>query len=331
MPRVSIVIPTYNLAQYIGRTLATVFGQTYSDYEVIVADDGSTDDTQNVLSPWDGKILYLYQSNRGVAAARNLALSKASGEFIAYVDADDMWYPQKLQRQVSFLDAHQEYGLVHSEFSIVDESDQIIHARFNQDTDREVPRGSCAMDLLRRNHIQPLTVMERHECIQRTGGFDVRLKGVDDYLRWILLALDGIAIGYVDEPLAMYRWRGDRFSVKKYRTYRQAFANLYTILLREKPLALSCGQAGVDIISAKLYDIQRELAYLERADGDLNLARRRILGLIRETPLRAELYLDLLKSVVPFGIAERIRRFRSRDDVKKRLSPAADAESGGIS
>ncbi len=312
MPRVSIIIPTYNLARYIGRTLESVFAQTYTDYEVIVADDGSTDDTQDVLSSWDGKFLYLYQPNRGVASARNLGLSKAGGEFIAYLDADDMWYPEKLERQVAFLDAHQEYGLVHSEYSIVDESDRIIHGRFNQESRRVVPRGHCAMDLLRRCHIQPLTVMERHECIQRTSGFDVRLRGVDDYLRWILVALEGIAIGYMDEPLAMYRWRGDRFSVKHHRVYCEAYVILYNILLREKPLALRCGRDGVDIITARLYSTQRELVYLERTDGHLAAARRRTLNLIWEWPFRTELYVDLLKSLVPRAVAAKVRMLKAQ-------------------
>lgn len=311
MPRVSIIIPTYNLAQYIGRTLATVFGQTYTDYEVIVADDGSTDDTQNALSRWYGRIIYLYQQNRGVAGARNLALSKASGEFIAYLDADDMWYPHKLERQVSFLDTHPDCGVVHSEFSVVNETDEVIHARFNQEHGRSVPQGHCALELLRRCHVQPLTVLERRQCADRIGGFDARLKGVDDYLRWILVALEDIAIGYVDEPLAMYRWRRDRFSVKRYREYREAFTFLFHILLHEKSLARHCGKAGVAIVMARLHDAQRELAYLDRTEGQLGRARRRVVGLIKDSPFCAGLYVDLLKSVVPFGMAERLRRLRA--------------------
>jgi len=206
MPRVSIVIPTFNLARYIGRTLDSVFAQTYSDYEVIVVDDGSTDDTPQVLAQYAGRLQYHHQANRGVAAARNTALTKANGELIAYLDADDMWYPQKLTRQVDFLDTHGQCGIVHSDTAVLDESDQIIYSAFNRQTLREVPQGQCLTALLQRNHIQPLTVIERRSCVERIGGFDERLRGVDDYMRWTLLAIEGVEFGSVDEPLALYRW-----------------------------------------------------------------------------------------------------------------------------
>lgn len=312
MPRVSIIIPTYNLAQYIGRTLATVFCQTYTDYEVIVADDGSTDDTQNMLSGWDGKILYLYQSNRGVASARNLALSKAGGEFIAYLDADDMWYPQKLQRQVDFLDRHEECGVVHSDFAIVDESDGIIYSEFNRQMHRDAPQGQCMMALLQRCHIQPLTVMERRECVQQTGRFDERLRGVDDYMRWILLAVNGVEFGYIDEPLALYRWREGQFSSSHLHSYLEAFLTMFDILLTEKRLPSRCGQEAVDLIHARRCEIQRDLAYLDRQEGRLGEARRRILGLVKECPLRSELYVELLKACVPAPLAAKLRMLKAQ-------------------
>jgi len=312
MPRVSIIIPTYNLAQYIGRTLASVFSQTYTDYEVIVADDGSTDDTQNVLSRWDGKILYLYQSNRGVASARNLALSKAGGEFIAYVDADDMWYPHKLQRQVDFLDRHKECGMVNSDFAVVDESDGIIYSGFNRQTRRDVRQGHCLMALLQRCHIQPLTVMERRDCVQQTGGFDERLRGVDDYMRWILLAANGVEFGYIDEPLALYRWREGQFSSRHRYSYLEAFLRMFDILLTEKCLPSRCGQVVADLIHAQRCEIQRDLAYVDRQEGRLGQARRRILSLIPHRPVDSKLYVELMKCCVPPTLAARFRTLKRR-------------------
>ncbi len=117
-------------------------------------------------------------------------------------------------------------GVSASELSVVDDTDQIIHSRFNQETGRDVPQGHCMMDLLRWCHIEPLTVIEHRECIGRTGGFDERLKGTDDYLRWILVAMNGVAFGYIDEPLTMNRSWGDRFSVRHFRSYCEAFCNL---------------------------------------------------------------------------------------------------------
>ncbi|MBK8653186.1 MAG: glycosyltransferase family 2 protein [Haliscomenobacter sp.] len=112
MARVSIIIPTYNYSQFIIRALHSVFEKTYNDFEVIIADDGSTDNTRTLVEQFDKSIVYYaFQPNRGLSSTRNLALSKASGEFVAYLDADDMWYPDKLVRQIAFLDAHPECAL----------------------------------------------------------------------------------------------------------------------------------------------------------------------------------------------------------------------------
>jgi glycosyltransferase involved in cell wall biosynthesis len=115
MPRVSVIIPTFNCARFLGRAIETALTQTYRDYELIVVDDGSTDETREVVASFGSKLRYLYQPNGGVYSARNLALSSANGELVAYLDADDMWYPHKLDTQVAFLDAHKECGLVHSD------------------------------------------------------------------------------------------------------------------------------------------------------------------------------------------------------------------------
>src|SRR5262245_21557274 len=191
MPRVSVIIPTFNCSRFIGQALASVFVQTYSDFEVIVADDGSTDDTQEIVERYGKRITQVRQANRGPAAARNLAISKAGGEFIAYLDGDDVWYSHKLETQVAFLGANKACGIVHSEFTVIDETDRVIHRRFNRETRPEIPppQGHCELDLLRRCHIQIPTVLERRDCFRKVGGFDERLKGVEDYARWILLAM----------------------------------------------------------------------------------------------------------------------------------------------
>ena len=100
MPRVSAIVPTFNSAQFLGRSISSALAQSYTDYEVIVVDDGSTDETREVVAQFGDRVRCLYQPNRGPSAVRNLALSVANGELIAYLDADDVWYPHKLERQV---------------------------------------------------------------------------------------------------------------------------------------------------------------------------------------------------------------------------------------
>jgi hypothetical protein len=311
MPRVSVIIPTFNCARFLGRAIGSVLDQTFTDYEILLVDDGSTDETPELVAGFGGRVRYLYQANRGPTPARNFALTQASGDLIAYLDADDMWYPDKLAKQVAFLDAHEGCGLVHSETTIIDEMDRVIHLRFNREKGGKVPVGHCTLDLLRRNNVQFLTVLERRECLERTGRFDERVKGVGDYYQWILVAMDGMTLGYIDEPLAMYRWRADSLSTNR-SVLTEELITMYEILLAEKGLAARFGQEAVDIVRTRLYELRRDLSYFDRHQGHQARARRRVLRLIWEWPQRAELYLEMLKACVPTAMAARLRTLRER-------------------
>lgn len=309
MPRVSVIIPTFNCARFLGDAITSALAQTYTDYEVIVVDDGSTDETRDVVARFDDKVRYLYQSNRGPTPARNLALSQATGELMACLDADDVWYPQKLERQVAFLDAHQKCGLVHSDVTVIDETDQLMHSRFNHETGRLIPQGHCTLELLKRHHTQLSVVVARRASLGKAGKFDERVQGSADYLQWILMTLDGMAIGYIDEPLAVYRWRKEAMHTDQRRMLTELVL-LFNILLRETPLVSRFGEEAADIVRAQLYVLQRELAYVDRAAGRADDARRRVISLLHEWPLEATLYVDLLKAFVPPPVATRLRRLR---------------------
>ena len=302
MPRVSVIIPSYNCARYLGRAIDSANAQTYKDYEILVVDDGSTDDTKDVAMQYGRKLTYLYQQNRGVSAARNHAISKASGELLAYLDADDMWYPEKLERQVAFLDAHQECGMVHGEMSVINEQDEILHLRFYEETKRDVPQGYCVPKLLMRCHIQTLTVVERRSSFDRVGVFDDRLPIVQDYLHWIMIAAEGQAVGYLAEPLGKYRWRTGSL-IGNYPRLLEDYVRIFDILLREKPIASRHGDDCAAIIRARLYLVQRELAYLDRIHGRGDSAKRRLTNLIKERPWQFELYVDLVKAYLPASLS----------------------------
>lgn len=122
MIKVSVIIPTYNRSKYIANTINSVLNQSFSDYEIIVINDGSTDDTEEILKPYKDKIIYKKIKNQGVAAARNEGMKLASGKYIAYLDDDDLYQPYKLEIQVAILEKHPEISLTYTEFSAFDES-----------------------------------------------------------------------------------------------------------------------------------------------------------------------------------------------------------------
>src|SRR5262249_49927925 len=281
MPRVSVIIPTFNCARFLRQAINSALSQTYTDHEIIVVDDGSTDETGDLIAQYGSKVVYLYQSNGGVSSARNLALSKSSGELIAYLDADDMWYPQKLEKQVAFLDAHKECGLVHSEVSVINEDNEVIHTRFNQETRRTVPQGYCPLELLKRSHVQTLTVVERRMCIDRVGFFDETLPTAEDYMHWILIVLEGLAIGYLPEPLGMYRRRKGSLTANP-RHLCESYERIYQILLNDQCVELRFGQEVAKAIGDQLYTVRRELAYLDRIEGRGGDSLRRALHSLKE-------------------------------------------------
>ena len=215
--------------------------------------------------------------------------------FRSYLDADDLWHPEKLAHQVEYLDAYPSCGFVHTEVAVIDEQDSVLHARFNKETGRTVPQGKCLRDILQRSHIQTLTVLERRSAFDRAGEFDLRLPVAQDYLHWIQVALQGYEVGYLPEPLGQYRWRAGSLMSSQRRLLGD-FTKIYEILLAEHRLEEVHGSEVRRLIDTQLYTNQRQLAYLERLECSGAVARRRLRRLVQQWPFRLELYLDLAKS-----------------------------------
>jgi len=216
LPKVSVVIPTYNSAPYIAKTLESVFVQTYKDYEVIIVDDGSTDDTREVLKPFLHRIRYIYQDNRGPAAARNMGIRLAEGEYIAFLDSDDRWLPEKLRLQVEHLTSNPEVGLVYTDIGIIESGPRAVnYAKVRKHS------GFVFWELLGTNFIPTTTVMVRRECFEKLGPLDESpiVQGAEDYDVWLRIARH-YKIGYIPIKLAEHRCRSDSHSRNIDRKYR---------------------------------------------------------------------------------------------------------------
>ena len=202
---VSVIIPTYNRADYLKLALKSVLEQTHKNIEVLVADDGSTDNTAEiVLSFNEPRIKYFYQKNTGTpGAARNFGLRKASGDYVAFLDDDDMWLPEKLEIQVDYLRKHPEYYLVYSNAWIIDENGVRKGLLVKSESFKE---GEIFEELVKSNFIPQPTVLMRRDIFENIGFFNENpsLKAVADYEYWLRVSLH-FKIGFVKEPLAMYR------------------------------------------------------------------------------------------------------------------------------
>jgi glycosyltransferase involved in cell wall biosynthesis len=194
MARVSVIIPTYNHAEYLPEALDSVLNQTYEDYEIIVVDDGSTDNTKDIMKPYLHEIHYIHQENSGPSKARNNGIRISSGQYIAFLDADDRWTPDKLEIQVQLFDLSPEVGLVFADAEVLEASQtegisffEMVGFRKTQTTDSGEVSGAFEK-LLEKNFIQTGTVIARRECFERVGFFDESLKLAEDKDMWLRIA-----------------------------------------------------------------------------------------------------------------------------------------------
>ncbi len=184
VPRVTVIIPTFNRAHFLAQAIASVLAQTFSDFEVIVVDDGSTDDTAVVATAFqDDRVVYVRQQNAGRSAARNRGLALARGEFIAFLDDDDLYLPHKLQEQVSFLDQQLEVDIVVSDSDIIDASGKTIDTWRRWEQHPDLTLDSCVLAC----PISTCTVLLRKVALERIDHwFDADLDRAEDtdfYLR----------------------------------------------------------------------------------------------------------------------------------------------------
>jgi len=213
LPTVSVVIPTYNRASYILDAIESVALQTYTDIEIIVVDDGSADQTSDLLQPLiaAGKIHYIYQDNQGVSSARNHGIRLARGKYIAFLDSDDIWDSSKLDVQTAFLDSNLEVAMIHNSFSRVDIDGTLLGSR---DTSRI--SGWVYPDILLDWSvlIPPSCVMVRKSVLNETGGFDENLRWGEDIDLWRRIA-KRYPIGVIPEYFTTMRVHGENVSVAK--------------------------------------------------------------------------------------------------------------------
>jgi len=207
-PRVSVVIPCYNTAQFIAEAVGSVLAQTYLDYEIVIVNDGSPDtpELERVLAPWTNRIVYTKIENHGLAGARNAGILISKGEFIALLDSDDMWEPNYLEVLVCALDRDPSADIVYPRF--LNFGDGIRSGTLNMASRGEV----TFISLLQETCTVTVSVLARRAAFERVGLFDSSLRSCEDFDMWLSCVKSGIRIIYRDEVLLRYRRRPDSLS-----------------------------------------------------------------------------------------------------------------------
>ena len=233
-PRVSIITPTFNRADFIGTAVDSVLAQTFSDFELLIVDDGSTDETVSVLEPYlaDRRVRYFNQPNQGQSVARNRGLAEADGELVCFLDSDDAWLPDKLEQQVALMDRHPDVDIVHGDEIDIDE-----HGR--EVSRKNMPRfsGMIARELLADNSVSINTVMVRKRCFEEMGGFSESRRVADDYDIWLRFSARYRFL-YVSAFFGFYRVMSNQISSDK-RARFESNERIVLDFVRDFPAALS--------------------------------------------------------------------------------------------
>jgi glycosyltransferase involved in cell wall biosynthesis len=207
MPKVSVVIPTYNRTHFIIEAIQSVLDQTFQDFEIVVVDDGSTDNTKDVVDSFqDPRIKYIYQENRGVAAARNTGISASIGEYIAFLDSDDVLLKNALEKKVQVLDRYPEVAFSYGKANVMDENGHLLRLSKKKQEYFCVRKGSEQIRkflIIYGNCIGGSGAMVRRRCLYEVGLFDSTFRhGSEDFDLWVRLA-KRYAVAYIEQPVGV--------------------------------------------------------------------------------------------------------------------------------
>jgi len=209
MPRVTVIIPAYNRARYLGEAIRSVLEQTFRDFELLVVDDGSTDQTAELIgSISDPRVRYLPQSHRGISPSLNAGLRAARGECVARLDSDDCWLPDMLESLVAVLDSRSDIGVAYGRGQVMDhEGRWLSHSfgtpeRFRGDSLRSLVYDDCTCNI---------ALLARRACFDRAGLYDETLPANEDWDMWLRVARH-YRFAFVDKVLACIRWHDDNLT-----------------------------------------------------------------------------------------------------------------------
>ena len=283
MPKISVIIPTHHRPVHLSRAIASALGQTWSDLEVLVVDDGPSEATADLVQrTGDSRIRYLrHDVNKGAAAARNTGVRGASGEFIAFLDDDDTWFPEKLSRQMERFAARGEgLGIVYcSSVKYSDITDRVVESTIAR------PLRQGHVDFFRSTRFGTSVPLIRRRCLEEAGGFDESLPGTQDRDLWIRLA-KRCAFDFVPEVLVRHHIHGDQITSnleKKVEAWERLLAKYHEEM-----------ESHPDILARFLW----RLGMLCCADGRHARGRRHILRAIRLKPRLLGACRDLVHSLV---------------------------------
>ena len=337
---VTVIIPTYNRAYIIGKTIDSVLAQTYRPIEIIVIDDGSTDDTRRVVTSYGDSVRYVHQANTGVPGARNAGFALARGDFLALVDSDDCWHPWKLELQVEFMRRHPDVGMVWTDMAAVGPDGRRIADTYLRtfykayekvqiedimspagkigDLGVAVPQkyasrpmwvGDIFSQLIRGTLVHTPTTMLRRERVRGTGGYNEALRPTGEDFDFHLRTASLGRVGFLDVPTIDYRVGSeDQLTAP---SYALAMARNY---LRTIDYWMDRGRDRISLPDSELRSIRAYahewVGAQELIGGSRAAARHHLWRSVREVPTRPATVALLALALLPPQVFTAVRSLR---------------------
>lgn len=287
MPKVTILLTCYNHVKYIPVALESIRSQTFTDYDIIALDDGSTDGTREWLSEQTGIKVVFNEQNLGTYGTLNKGLDMATGEYVAVFNDDDVWMPTKLEKQVALLDNNPRVGLVHTEGEFIDGEGKVFEG---EPLGFKFPRfetGDILLDLVYENKIIASAALFRRKIVEEIGGFNEMYFGSGDWEMWFRIA-ERYDVGCVNEKLSQYRVHGANASHKLEKIWRDDERLRDWMIPRLEDLG---NRFPKDKINAAIAHCWAALGTVRMLNGDAKSARAAYRASMHVMPGRIKNYL----------------------------------------
>ena len=307
--KVSIIMPVLNGEKYIVEALDSILAQTYKNYELVAVDDGSTDRTKEILHEYGKKLELRYVHHpvcKGICVSVNDGVRNSTGEYITFLDHDDVWFPHLLETQVGHLESHPDVGMVHSDFQTIDAGGKIIEESVARCRDRRRPSGEVFRQLFMDSFIAASSSLIRKECFDRLGGFDESLHW-GDYHMWLRIGRH-YKIDYVPDVLTKYRQHTSQ-STRSFdgRPDQDSVAMLAIKKLLDQYPELRA-ELGEKTIRRRMAMMYFDMAYYWLWNGMAANARVCLAHAIRRWPTKSEYYVTYAASLLPNASAKAMRK-----------------------
>ncbi len=302
MPEISVVIPTFNRSQLVLRAIRSVLSQTFNDFEVIVIDDGSPADTADVIRELGSKVKYIWQENQGVATARNLGVSVANGNYISFLDSDDVFSPLHLELLHNKISISPTIDIVHGWAQVVAKNGKRYQRL------KSKLRGNVFHKFLYSNPLELGTMLIRRRCFSADTVFDPSLAAYEDWDLWLRLSVR-YQFDYVPQIIStIYFLEVRRSTNVEVSQVEDSIRTIYA-KLRNDPIASKLLKSRFSHMMSNVHVLKSH--HYRIFNLDLNLARREAIKAIKKSPLFPRGYIALVQSCFGAEFTDTLRKWRS--------------------